>query len=159
MTTASYDAYQAIVDDLPKRRAAVFTVIVGHSLIWGLTIREACDILRWPHTTVSARIFELAEAGLIKSKGEQRMGQTVWIKSLPEEVEEIKGQRAAARKARKSPRVRRLERALREALNLLEADGDRHNVWRAALEDKPWPPTESEAEARIAGEVAQQKLL
>ena len=37
-------------------------------------------------------------------------------------------------------RILRLEAALNDALNLLESDGNRHNVWRAALDNKPWPP-------------------
>ncbi len=42
-------------------------------------------------------------------------------------------------------RILRLEAALNDALNLLEADGSRHNVWRSALDNKPWPPASCEA--------------
>lgn len=95
MTTASKDAYVAIVDKLPKKRAAVFAAI-GNS--GGSTIREACAHLAWPHTTVSARIHELAEAGLIKGTSFKRDGQTVWLRSQPEEVEERRAERKASKR-------------------------------------------------------------
>lgn len=90
-TEASIEAYVAIVDHLPKKRAAVFAAI---SNAGGTTIREACQHLTWPWTTVSARIHELAEAGMIKSSGLKRDGQTVWIRSMPQEIEVLKKARA-----------------------------------------------------------------
>ena len=94
MTTASTEAYAVIVSQLPRKRAAVYASI-GYS--GGSTIREACAHLAWPYNTVSARIFELAESGLIKDTGLTRDGQTVWIPSRPDEVDALR----AARKATK----------------------------------------------------------
>lgn len=100
MTTASREAYAAIVEKLPSKRATIYRVICEHAEIvpyLGLTIREAMSALGWPHTTVSARIFELAEAGLIKPSGHVRHGQTVWTYSEEHEVDRL----CAARKAAK----------------------------------------------------------
>lgn len=101
MTTASKEAYVAIVDKLPSKRATIYRVIREHAIIvpyLGLTIREAMSALGWPHTTVSARIFELAEAGLIKASGEFRQGQTVWTYAQPDEVEGLSAARAASKR-------------------------------------------------------------
>lgn len=145
-TEASLAAYGAIIGSLSERRGSVFAVISNSN---GRTIRESCKDTGWPYNTVSARIFELTELGLIKPQRDAlgdctRDGQTIWIASTPEEVYMLQRQRAAHKKARKSPRVKRLETALREALELLEAGGDRHNAWRAALNDTPWPPPATE---------------
>lgn len=101
MTTMSREAYTAIVDKLPGKRATVFTLFdMGRNarVPTNMTIRETCAVLQWPHTTVSARIFELAEAGLIKPTGGSRGGQTVWTASAPEEVEALRAARKAAKR-------------------------------------------------------------
>ena len=96
MTTMSHEAYIAIADKLRGKRAAVY-----RSIAWAMqggTIRETCERLGWPHTTVSARIFELAEAGLIKDSGRHSFGQTVWTASAPEEAEALRAARKAAKR-------------------------------------------------------------
>lgn len=95
MTTASKEAYAAIVDKLPNKRGAVFGVIAcAHN---GKTIRETCAKLNWPYSTVSARIFELAESGLIREAGE-REGQTIWTPTPQDEVDAMRAARAAVKK-------------------------------------------------------------
>jgi hypothetical protein len=101
MTTMSREAYFKIVYKLTGKRATVFALFdMGRHACpqTNLTIRETCAVLQWPHTTVSARIFELAEAGLIKDSGETRGGQTVWTASAPEEVEALRAARKAAKR-------------------------------------------------------------
>lgn len=95
MTTASKESYASIVDSLPNKRATVYKDIFEQGS--GATIRETRLRLGWEHTTVSARIFELAEAGLIKESGTERGGQTVWTHAQPSEMEALR----AARKAKK----------------------------------------------------------
>lgn len=101
-TTASLAAYAAIVEKLPQKCRTVYSLIQAH---WdhptappGATIDECMRALGWKYSTTSARIFELAEAGLIKDSGYTRMGQTVWIASAPEEVDGLKVARKAAKK-------------------------------------------------------------
>ncbi len=111
MTIMSTQAYAAIVNQLSGKRASVFALFQmgeGLPIRTNLTIREACDVLHWPHTTVSARIFELAEAGLIIGFG-QRGGQTVWTATRPDQVEAVRAERAAVRQAKKDAQAKRLQ--------------------------------------------------
>lgn len=101
-TTASLDAYDAIVTKLPAKRRAMFKAIHERSY-WhlnspGLTIRESMDVMGWSHPTASARIFELAEAGLVKDSGKRRLGQTAWVEADENERETLRAARKAARK-------------------------------------------------------------
>lgn len=95
-TAASREAYQGQLRQMPAKRAAVWDV-VRSCPGGGVTIREACVLTRWPYNTVSARIHELAECGLIKESGQVREGQTAWV---PAEEGERESLRAAREKAR-----------------------------------------------------------
>lgn len=112
MTTASAEAYSAIVDKLPAKRAAVFHHFRAY--VGGLTIRETCDVTGWGYNTVSARIHELAERGLIEDSSNTRGRQTVWIMTPADKVEEVREARRKEREKRKSPDMRRLERDLQQ---------------------------------------------
>lgn len=118
MTTASIEAYVAIVDKLPKKRGAVFHTIQT-AMSYGLNLRETCVHTGWPINTVSARIHELAERGLIKENGD-RNGQTVWVLSRPEEVEQLKEARRKAREEREAKNASEREKRLEARLQTLE---------------------------------------
>ncbi len=95
-TQASIAAFDQIVDHLSRKRGIVYAAIPVED--GGATIRELCKHIGWPWPTTSARVFELAEAGLIKDVGLMRDGQTVWKRSRQDEVEELKAARQAAKK-------------------------------------------------------------
>lgn len=95
MTTASKEAYTAIVDQLPLKRGRVYTEIRAYG---GTTINDGCRLTGWPYSTVSARFYELAEDGLIKDSGAKRDGQTVWVVAEPEERAALRAARKAAKR-------------------------------------------------------------
>lgn len=107
MTTASAEAYQKIIGKVKGKQFLIYTAIMSLG-DRGLTIGEIHARLSWPYGTVSARVTELTNAGVIKAIG-TRDGQTVWIRSLPEDVEALRAARAAARKAKKEAQVKRLQ--------------------------------------------------
>jgi hypothetical protein len=123
-TAASRAAYQDQVPLMRGKRAIVFHTISGVNqpgkIINGMTIREIMEALDWPHTTVSARVFELAEAGVIYPSGQVREGQTVWFITPQERIEHYKNLRAAARKAKADKKEAALERLEQAAKNIRE---------------------------------------
>lgn len=96
MTMASLEAYAAVVNKLPVKRARIYGTMERYRAT-GLTIQETCKVTGWQYNTVSARIYELAEAGLIKPRGDTRGGQTVWVPAAPEEVDALRQARRAAK--------------------------------------------------------------
>lgn len=99
MTTASLEAYDRILDKLRGKKAIVFEAICsadGVAAPFGRTIDELCQFLGWRYSTTSARVCELADAGLIKEAG-MRGTQTVWERSAPDLVDELKRRRRLAK--------------------------------------------------------------
>ncbi|MES2155423.1 MAG: hypothetical protein V4510_09845 [bacterium] len=96
-TAASREAYQQQLPMMRNKRGVVFDTIRQQGRV-GQTIREVMAAQEWPHTTVSARIFELAEAGVICPRGDTRDGQTVWIVTPPEQVDFWREKRAAKKR-------------------------------------------------------------
>lgn len=102
-TAASRDAYQEQLPQMTGKRAYLFTVYRDVKGNTGMTIREACAELHWPYNTTSARIHELAEAGLICPRGDTRDRQTVWVVTPADQVAFWREQRRKEREKRAVP--------------------------------------------------------
>ena len=95
MTVASISSYQAVVDRLPGKRALVF----GCFRNMGMTLKDLSEALpNMVYSSVSGRVSDLADLGLIMDSGLTRDGQTVWVKTPPGEVNAVAERRRAARR-------------------------------------------------------------
>lgn len=81
--TTSREAYESILESLPRMRQKVFEIIFDQGIV-GHTCDEIERVLGGRHQSISARVTELHQAGHIVDNGERRRTRSgrsavVWV--------------------------------------------------------------------------------
>ena len=102
MTVASRSSFQQEVGNFKGQCALAYGLIKNECAEHipakdrGVTIDQLCNLTGWKTNVASARICNLADAGALKEAG-TRGTQTIWVVSLPHEVQALKAARDAAK--------------------------------------------------------------